>query len=81
VSSPHLPEEPARFLQAGEEEGIPFLCMACEDQQCDFKPMKMKRRALGAYDVLIDMKFCGVCHTSDDGDRTRDRTAICGRVC
>lgn len=42
---------------------IDALCMACEDSKCDFKPMAIKRRPLGPKDVLIDMKYCGVCHS------------------
>ena len=37
--------------------------MAAEDSSCDFKCMQLERRAVGDLDVLIDMKFCGVCHT------------------
>ena len=37
--------------------------MACTGPECDFKPIKLQRRAVGPNDVLIDMKFCGVCHT------------------
>lgn len=43
--------------------GIDALCMACTDEKCDFKPMMMKRRALGPRDVMIEMKYCGVCHS------------------
>ena len=39
------------------------MAMGTEDAKCDFKPMEMYRRPLGDYDVLIDMKYCGVCHT------------------
>jgi len=42
---------------------IDVLCMACSDGKCDFKPMKFQRRALKPNDVLLDMKFCGICHT------------------
>ena len=42
---------------------IETLCMACSDASCDFKPMSLKRRACGPNDIVIDMKFCGVCHT------------------
>jgi len=37
--------------------------MGCADEKCDFKPMAMQRRPLGDSDVLIDMKYCGICHT------------------
>jgi len=42
---------------------IDALCMACEDETCDFKPMRFQRRALGPLDIEIAMKFCGVCHS------------------
>lgn len=40
-----------------------MMCMACEGPDCNFKPMSMKRRAVGPEDVLVDMQFCGVCHS------------------
>ena len=39
------------------------LCMGCASASCDFKPLKLQRRPLGEYDVLIDMKYCGICHS------------------
>ena len=44
-----------------DSEPIDILAMAAQDSMCDFKPMKMQRRAPGPNDVLFDMKFCGVC--------------------
>jgi len=44
-------------------ESIDVLCMACTDESCNFKPMLLKRRAPGPDDVVMDMKFCGMCHT------------------
>ncbi|CAJ1382253.1 unnamed protein product [Effrenium voratum] len=44
-------------------EPVDMMVMACQDQTCDFKPMKMQRRPLGDEDVLIHMAYCGVCHT------------------
>ncbi|CAE8595105.1 unnamed protein product, partial [Polarella glacialis] len=52
-------ETPAAMLSAP----IQILAMGCEDASCDFKPMRMQRRPLGDHDILIDMKYCGVCHT------------------
>jgi len=37
--------------------------MGCSDECCDFKPIKLKRRNIGDYDVQIEMKYCGVCHS------------------
>eukprot|EP00939_MAST-03C_sp_MAST-3C-sp1_P003101 g3101.t1 len=42
---------------------IDVLCMYTKDASCDFHVGKFKRRKVGDYDVLIDMKFCGVCHS------------------
>lgn len=37
--------------------------MACKDEACDFEPLEAERRPLGPHDVLIDVKYCGVCHS------------------
>ena len=42
---------------------IDTLCMACSDTSCDFKPVKLQRRAVGDMDLLLDMKYSGVCHS------------------
>lgn len=42
---------------------VETLCMACSGPACDFKPVGMQRRPLGPSDILIDMKYCGVCHS------------------
>ncbi len=42
---------------------IQTFCMGCTDEKCDFKTMPMYRRPLGDEDILIDMKYCGICHT------------------
>lgn len=41
-----------------------MVCMACADATCDFKAMALQRRPVGEYDVLINMKYCGVCHSN-----------------
>ena len=42
---------------------IDVLCMATKDENCDFKPMRLQRRAVGDYDILMAMQYCGICHT------------------
>jgi alcohol dehydrogenase (NADP+) len=42
---------------------IDCLVMATGDEGCNFQPARVQRRPLGPRDVLIDMKYCGVCHT------------------
>eukprot|EP00438_Fugacium_kawagutii_P016900 Skav205370 [mRNA] locus=scaffold2437:128425:136360:+ [translate_table: standard] len=39
------------------------ICMGCKDASCSFEAMKLKRRELNDFDVLIEMKYCGVCHS------------------
>ena len=34
-----------------------------EDRLCSFSAVPLKRRAPGDYDVVIKMKYCGVCHS------------------
>ena len=50
-------------LLSGEGEPVDALCMAAHSKNCDFKPLAIKRRPVGPHDVLIDMKYCGVCHS------------------
>jgi len=42
---------------------VPCLCMACDDDGCDFQPVDMFRRPVGERDVCIKVLFCGVCHS------------------
>ena len=39
------------------------LCMAAADCTCNFAPLRLKRRAMNPNDVVIDMRWCGVCHS------------------
>lgn len=48
---------------AAAGEPIDSICMACADPTCVFKPRHFKRRPVGPKDVLIDLKYCGVCHS------------------
>jgi uncharacterized zinc-type alcohol dehydrogenase-like protein len=68
ADAPPMPDAPA----------IDALCMACEDESCDFKPMRAQRRPLGPSDIEIDMKYCGVCHT--DLHRAANHLAGVGRA-
>eukprot|EP00931_Biecheleriopsis_adriatica_P095199 TRINITY_DN68833_c0_g1_i1.p1 TRINITY_DN68833_c0_g1~~TRINITY_DN68833_c0_g1_i1.p1 ORF type:complete len:439 (-),score=45.18 TRINITY_DN68833_c0_g1_i1:12-1328(-) len=51
------------MAQSSSPLAIDALCLECSGPQCDFKPAAFQRRALGPKDVLIDMKYCGVCHS------------------
>jgi hypothetical protein len=48
-------------------DGAPIdtLCMACTDETCNFQPMRLQRRPMGASDVVIDMKYCGICELAE----------------
>ena len=49
---------------AGEDgEDIPILCMACDDHG-NWQPNEsFSRRAVGPLDVLVDLRYCGVCQS------------------
>jgi uncharacterized zinc-type alcohol dehydrogenase-like protein len=42
---------------------VDMICLACDDQTATFNVIRAKRRPLGEYDVQIDVKFCGICHS------------------
>ena len=71
MAAEELPPAPKTTMAAEElppapgydEEPLEVLCMACSDPRCDFKPLRLRRRALGRRDVEIAMKYCGVCHS------------------
>lgn len=42
---------------------LDVLCMAAADCTCNLKPLRLKRRAPGPDDVVLAMKYCGVCHS------------------
>jgi alcohol dehydrogenase (NADP+) len=44
-------------------EPISVLCMATDSPACSFKPQKFQRRPMGDKDIVIQMKYCGICHT------------------
>jgi D-arabinose 1-dehydrogenase-like Zn-dependent alcohol dehydrogenase len=58
---------------------VDTLCMGCASASCDFKPLRLQRRPLGEGDVLIDMKYCGICHSDGARVRLRKCAVRCGR--
>ena len=52
-------------------------CLACDDTACAFRPLVIQRRAVGPKDILIQIKFCGVCAsdlwTARSGQSVRER--------
>jgi len=44
-------------------EEIECISMACDDDQCNFRPVHSYRRPVGEWDVHISVQYCGVCHS------------------
>lgn len=42
---------------------VDCVCLATADSSCSFEAKRFTRRALNPLDVLIEMAFCGICHT------------------
>ena len=61
--APLLASEGGADGQPVTGQPVDVLCMACADGGCDFKPVQLQRRPLGDRDVLMDMVYCGVCHS------------------
>lgn len=55
---------------------IDVLCIAT-GKVIDLKPWRAQRRALDAHDVLIDVHYCGICH-SDLHHVKGDMAAVAG---
>ena len=41
--------------------GAECVALCCDDRRCAFRPMRLERRPVGRQDVLVDIKYCGVC--------------------
>ena len=51
-------------LESLDTDGsIDVLCLACDSPAGDFTVRSMRRRTPNPHDVVIDMKYCGVCHS------------------
>ena len=48
---------------ASSAAAIESLVMACDSSACNFKAQTLHRRAPGDHDILVDVKYCGVCHS------------------
>jgi len=56
-------ESPASGAAPSPDDEIDCICMACDDDGCDFQPVEMQRRPVGKFDVHIEVVYCGVCHS------------------
>ena len=75
--TPARPSEPVHCAESGAMAApTDTLCMGCADAACDFKPLRLQRRPLGEGDVLIEMKYCGICH-SDGAACSAARVRTC----
>lgn len=50
-------------MQAAESKGIAAKGYATHDANAKFVPFTFARREVGANDVLIDVMYCGICHS------------------
>ena len=48
------------YVKEGSDN-IDMVCLVCDDNGANMKPLKTQRRALGASDVHVNMKYCGIC--------------------
>lgn len=62
-----------------DESPVDALCLACDSSACDFSVQKLQRRAKRPDDVVIDMKYCGVCH-SDLHQAAGHMVGVMGKV-
>ena len=46
---------------APSTSGMKSVCLATQDKDCAFAPMAVERRPVGRFDVVVDIKYCGVC--------------------
>mmetsp|Transcript_895 Transcript_895/g.3324 ORF Transcript_895/g.3324 Transcript_895/m.3324 type:complete len:426 (+) Transcript_895:41-1318(+) len=63
VSPDPCTARPAPPAQTATMAEVSSICMGCRDAACAFVPLRMLRRAVGEHDVLVEMKYCGVCHS------------------
>ena len=52
-----------KYKREKEEEEIDSACLMCTNQNLDFQVGTTKRRALGEFDLLVQVQYCGICHT------------------
>ena len=48
---------------AAEQEGIATKGFAVHGPEAKFEPFNFARRKVGPNDILIDIEYCGVCHS------------------
>jgi len=51
------------MIAAEQEAGIQTRGFAVQNDQAKFEPFAFSRRAVGAQDVLVDIEYCGICHS------------------
>ena len=65
MSSPPTAVLHGESLAAAAASGAPLAarCMVADTTACVFTARTYARRAMGPHDVVLDMKYCGLCHT------------------
>lgn len=51
------------MIAAEQETGIQTRGFAVHSTDAKFEPFAFSRRAIGANDILIDIEYCGICHS------------------
>jgi len=50
-------------MQAAEAKGIATKGYATQGPEARFEPFEFARRDVGPHDILIDIEYCGICHS------------------
>ena len=59
-----LAESPQLFARSNAPTSIASKGFAARDKSAHLSPWSFERRAVGDTDILIDIKFCGICHSA-----------------
>jgi uncharacterized zinc-type alcohol dehydrogenase-like protein len=63
-------------MQAAETEGIATKGFAVHEAGSNFQPFDFARRKVGPKDILIDVQYCGICHSDIHQARAEWEPAI-----
>lgn len=63
-------------MQAAEAKGIATRGYATKNSEARFEPFEFTRREVGPKDVLIDVQYCGICHSDIHQARAEWEPAI-----
>jgi len=58
-----MSETPAMTVHEATSGTLPSIAYAAQSATSELAPWKFERRAVGLHDILIEIRYCGVCHT------------------